>query len=143
METRDLRPMPGLVLDASVTVCRLLPDESDSRADLVWDRFLQDGAIVPQLWHTEVRNALFQAKRRGRITPAQTQAMFLELNDIRVATDNAPDYNTVLRLARLHDLSIYDALYLELAKRSGLELATLESRLGQAAAREGLLMAVA
>ena len=69
--------------------------------------------------------------------------MFLELNDIRVATDNAPDYNTVLRLARLHDLSVYDALYLELAKRSGLELATLESRLGQAAAREGLLMATA
>ena len=38
---------------------------------------------------------------------------------------------------------IYDALYLELAKRSNLELATLESRLGQAAAREGLLMATA
>ena len=97
----------------------------------------QDGAIVPQLWHAEVRNALLQEERRGRITPAQTRDMFLELADIRVVTDNSPDYNTVLRLAELHDLSIYDALYLELAKRSGLELATLESRLGQAAAREG------
>lgn len=143
METRDFCPMPGIVLDASVTVCRLLPDESDARADLVWDRFLQDGAIVPQLWQAEVRNALFQAERRGRTTPVQTQDMFLELAEIRVVTDNAPDYNTVLRLARLHGLSVYDALYLELAKRSGLELATLESRLGQAAAREGLLMTTA
>ena len=57
-----------------------------------------------------------------------------------VVTDTTPDYNTVLRLARSHDLSVYDAVYLELAMRSNLELATLESRLGQAAAREGLLM---
>ena len=135
--------MPGIVLDASVTVCRLLPDESDSRADLVWDRFLQDGAIVPEIWHMEVRNALLQAERRGRIIPVQTQDMFVGLADIRVATDSAPDYNAVLRLARLHDLSVYDALYLELAMRSNLQLATLESRLGRAAAQEGLLMATA
>ena len=135
--------MPGIVLDASVTVCRLLPDESDSRADLVWDRFLRDGAIVPQIWHMEVRNAMLQAERRRRIVPAQTQDMFLGLDDIRVATDTTPDYSVVLRLARLHDLSVYDALYLELAMRANLELATLESRLGQAAAREGLLMTTA
>ena len=91
----------------------------------------------------EVRNALLQAERRGRIIPVQTQDMFVGLADIRVATDSAPDYNAVLRLARLHDLSVYDALYLELAMRSNLQLATLESRLGRAAAQEGLLMATA
>ena len=135
--------MPGIVLDASVTVCQLLPDESDLRADLVWDRFLQDGAVVPPIWHTEVRNALFQAERRGRITLSETHDLFLQANDIQVVTDDATDYVAALRLARLHNLSLYDALYLELAMRANLELATLESRLGQAAAREGLLMATA
>ena len=91
----------------------------------------------------EVRNAMLQAERRRRIVPAQTQDMFLGLDDIRVATDTTPDYSVVLHLARLHDLSVYDALYLELAMRANLELATLESRLGQAAAREGLLMTTA
>ena len=135
--------MPGIVLDASVTVCQLLPDESDLRADLVWDRFLQDGAVVPPIWHTEVRNALFQAERRGRITLPETHDLFLQANDIQVVTDDATDYDAALRLARLHNLSLYDALYLELAKRSNLELATLESRLGRAADQEGLLMATA
>ncbi len=140
METRDLQPVPGIVLDASITVCWLLPDEADSRADTAWDRSQTSIAVVPQLWHTEVRNALFQAERRRRSPPAQTEASFQRLNTIAVVTDTTPDYNAVLSLARLHDLSVYDALYLELAIRSTLELATLESRLGQAAAREGLLM---
>ena len=143
METRDLQPVPGIVLDASVAVCWLLPDEADPRADIAWDRSQTGMAVVPQLWHTEVRNALFQAERRRRSPPAQTEASFRQLNTIAIVTDTTPDYNAVLRLARLHDLSVYDALYLELAMRSNLQLATLESRLGRAAAQEGLLMATA
>ena len=135
--------MPGIALDASVTVSWVMPDESDPVSDLALDKFRRDGAVVPQLWHIEVRNALFQAQRRGRITLLETRGLFLEVAETQVVTDYAPDYDAVLDLAELHDLSIYDALYLELAKRSGLELATLESRLGQAAAREGLLMATA
>ena len=68
---------------------------------------------------------------------------FGQLNNIPVVTDSQPDYDVTLALARQHNLSLYDALYLELAKRCNVELATLETRLGSAAAREGLLMTTA
>ena len=132
--------MPALVVDASVTVCWLLPDETNSSANAAWAKSQQYGAVVPQIWHPEVRNALYQAERRGRITPSQTESSFKRLNVIPVVTDTQPDYDVVLTLARMHNLSLYDAMYLELAKRCSVELATLDAQLGEAAANEGLLM---
>jgi predicted nucleic acid-binding protein len=38
-----------------------------------------------------------------------------------------------MRLARAHDLTVYDALYLELALRLGAPLATLDGKLAEAA----------
>ncbi len=135
--------MAIIVLDASVTICWLLPDEDDPRADVALERLRRDGAIVPQIWHPEVRNALYQAERRGRTAPTETEESFGQLNNILVATDSQPDFDVTLALARLHNLSLYDALYLEFAKRCNVELTTLETRLGSAAAREGLLMTTA
>lgn len=132
--------MPALVVDASVTVCWLLPDETNPRANVAWAKSQQYEAAVPQIWHPEVRNALYQAERRGRITPSQTESSFERLNVIPVVTDTQPDYDVVLTLARMHNLSLYDAMYLELAKRYSVELATLDAQLGEAAAKEGLLM---
>jgi predicted nucleic acid-binding protein len=44
----------------------------------------------------------------------------------------------VLALARRHDLSFYEALYLELAQRQGTPPATLDTALAQAARRESV-----
>jgi predicted nucleic acid-binding protein len=41
-------------------------------------------------------------------------------------------------LARTHSLSVYDATYLELARRRGRPLATLDDRLRAAAAAAGV-----
>ena len=43
-----------------------------------------------------------------------------------------------LTLAERHRLSFYDAVYLELAKRFGAPVATLDKALARAAAAEGL-----
>jgi predicted nucleic acid-binding protein len=43
-----------------------------------------------------------------------------------------------LHLARLHNLSLYDAAYLELAVRRGLPLATLDDKLKGTAAAVGV-----
>ena len=45
-------------------------------------------------------------------------------------------------MAGLHDLSYYDAMYLELAKRRERELATLDGALSLAAVAEGIILSV-
>ena len=52
--------------------------------------------------------------------------------------DRIPEESGVLRLARSHRLSVYDASYLELALREKLQLATLDGHLQSAATAEGI-----
>jgi predicted nucleic acid-binding protein len=97
-------------------------------------------AVVPSLWWFEVRNILIVNERRRRITESGTASFLLNLSLLRLRTDRSPDENAVLRLARAHRLSVYDAAYLELAQREGLPLATLDADLQRAAAGEGVAL---
>jgi predicted nucleic acid-binding protein len=54
--------------------------------------------------------------------------------------DHAPDESEVLTLARRHRLTVYDAAYLELARREALPLATLDSELANAARAEKVMV---
>ena len=128
--------MSALVLDASVAGSWLLEDELDPRAARVAARVPEDGALVPQLWHLEVRNALLSAELRGRLTARGLSERMRALRQLPVITDPEPDLDAVVALARSHRLSIYDAVYLELARRRQAVLATLDSRLAHAAAAE-------
>lgn len=133
-----------MVLDASLVVAALLPDERDAEAaGAVLDEAQAGGAAMPSLWLTEVANALLAAARRRRIAAARLPALLLELETIPQETD-IPDATT-LRLAVLpaairHGLTIYDAWYLELAMRRALPLASLDARLRRAAAAEGVAL---
>lgn len=60
------------------------------------------------------------------------------LNDLPIRTDTTPDLAAALVLAGTHDLSFYDALYLELAQRHTGTLAALDSALARAAGSAGL-----
>ncbi len=130
--------MSALVLDASVAGSWLLEDELDPRAARAAERVPEDGALVPQLWHLEVRNALVSAERRGRITARGLNDRLRAMRRLPVATDAAPDLDAVVALARSHRLSIYDAIYLELARRHRAALATLDAGLAHAATAEDL-----
>jgi predicted nucleic acid-binding protein len=77
-------------------------------------------------------------ERRRRITESGTASFLLNLSLLRLRIDRSPDENAVLRLVRAHRLSVYDAVYLELAQREGLPLATLDADLRRAAAGEGV-----
>jgi predicted nucleic acid-binding protein len=126
----------AFVLDASITACWAFQDEDHPDADLAFLRMRTEEAVVPGLWWFEVRNILVVNERRGRITEPDTSAFLLQLARLRVRVDRLPDENAVLRLARTHRLSVYDAAYLELAQRDGLPLATLDADLRRAAAGE-------
>jgi len=126
------------VLDASVTACWAFQDEDHPLADLALARIRTDRAIAPSLWWFEVRNILIVSERRKRIAEAQTAAFLRDLATLSVDLDLSPETGEVLRLARTHQLSIYDAAYLELAQRNNIPLASLDAALIRAAHAESV-----
>ncbi len=127
----------AFVLDASVAACWAFQDEQHPRADAAFARIRTEEAVVPSLWWFEVRNILVVNERRKRITEADTNAFLRELARLRIQVDRDPEEAAVLRLARSHRLSVFDASYLELARRERVPVATLDAQLAAAAIAEG------
>ena len=98
----------------------------------------REGGIVPQHWHYEVRNGLIVAVRRKRLSREDLVERLRSIVDLPVTTDVDSNLDIALELAFEHELSFYDALYLELALRKGLALATLDHELERAARSAGV-----
>lgn len=126
------------VLDASVTASWAFRDEHHPHADLALERLRTDQALAPTLWWFEVRNILIVNERRKRLSRAETAAFLKDLAIFGVNLDIAPETGEVLRLARVHQLSVYDAAYLELALRRSTPLATLDIDMVRAARAESV-----
>ena len=96
--------MTRIALDASIAVNWVLDDVVDSRAVVALDLLERDGAVVPQLWHYEVRNVLLIAERRRRIPQDGIKERLDALRDLPILTDRRlPE---ALELARTHRLSL-------------------------------------
>ncbi len=130
--------MSRLVLDASVATSWLLEDEFDPGAKAAIMQLREEGAVVPALWHYEVRNTVLVAERRGRLGGSDPVQLLDKLAWLPVETDRDADLQVAFELAREHQLSFYDAMYLELATRRATPLSTLDGRLARAAIAEGL-----
>jgi predicted nucleic acid-binding protein len=124
------------VLDASVAASWCFPDESQSSAEAAFALIEQETALAPALLWFELRNVLLMGERRGRLSEAQTARFLKYLSELPIEADRDPDEGVVLGLARTHKLSVYDAVYLELAQRRALKLATLDRALMNAARLE-------
>ena len=99
------------------------------------------GAVVPSLWHLEVANSLTVAVRRKRISPAERADALSDLAQLDVSVDDETEqhaWRATTQLADLHGLSVYDAVYLELAQRKRLPLVTLDKALIRAAEAAGV-----
>jgi predicted nucleic acid-binding protein len=131
------------VLDGSVTMAWYFQDEMNDYADAVRDGLDRSQAVVPSLWPLEVANTVIMGERRKRSTPAQAATWLGFLGVLPIVVDGettARAWGDTLGLARAHNLSAYDAAYLELAMRRGLPLATLDEKLKAAAAAVGVSM---
>jgi len=127
-----------IVLDTSVAAAWLLREELDAAGQSALRTLRSDGVLVPILWHYEIRNALLVAERRGRIPEGGAGEGLDALRNTSIETDNEADLDAAMALARGHGLSYYDALYLELARRRELPLATRDTALARAASDEGV-----
>jgi len=131
------------VLDASVALAWSFRDERNAYAHRVLRRLEDDPALVPAVWMLEVANGLLVAERRGRFTAADVAQVYGVLADLPIEwSDLTLDQvlGPVLDLARAHELTAYDAAYLELAMREALPLATQDAALQAAAQRVGVSM---
>lgn len=133
----------SIVLDNSSTMAWVFPDETTPAIDVVFERVEREGAWVPSIWHLEVANVLHMAVRSKRYTAIFRDRALAALSVLPIdveQTRSTQIWNEILQLAEQHDLTVYDATYLELAARRNLALATLDGKLRTAAEREGLLV---
>jgi predicted nucleic acid-binding protein len=131
----------AFVLDASMTMSWCFADEITPYSHSLLNALSESYAEVPALWLFEVINVLAVAERKKRITELGAQEFLQTLAglDIRIEPASATkNGETLLSLTRLYGLTAYDAAYLELAKRKGLPLATLDHDLIAAAAQYGI-----
>ena len=129
------------VLDASVAGPWILADEPSEAAARIAHRLLSEDALVPALWWYEVRNLLVVCERRGRLERSESDLFLSRLADYPILVDAEVDWDAAMRLARRHQLTVYDASNLELAIRSRVQLATLDVALQRAAGKEGVDLA--
>jgi predicted nucleic acid-binding protein len=126
----------SLVLDSSATLAWIYSDEVTEPIRRVFQAVVDDGAVVPALWRLEVANSLTVALRRGRIDANFRHAALMDLALLDITTDDRTDvhaWGETPNLADRFQLTLYDAVYLELAQRRTLPLATLDAELGTAA----------
>ena len=134
----------SVVLDSSVTLAWIYADETTRAVRDVFEALAQGGGWVPALWRLEVANVLEMGVRRGRHDAAFRDASLADLALLPVRLDPETDqhaWGATARLAARHRLTLYDAAYLELARRRELPLATLDRDLRTAAASEGMPLA--
>jgi predicted nucleic acid-binding protein len=125
-----------LVLDASIALAWRFEDEKTPVTEALFDRVIATGAVAPVIWALEVANALRVSERRGRVSAEFVDASLRDFLDLSIEIDPetpAQAWTATLALARAHNLTLYDAAYLELALRRDLPLATLDARLRAAA----------
>ena len=120
------------VLDCSVALAWVFPDEATAALDALCDSLIEDYALTPEIWPLEIANALLAAQRRGRISAEELQDIVAKLRVLSIEMDHETGeqaFTRILALAQKHNLTSYDAAYLELALRQGLPLATLDRQL--------------
>jgi len=134
----------SFVIDNSMALAWTLPDEWSLEADRVLDRVINEGGHVPFHFPAELANGLTMAVRKGRIDEQARFAAYESFPKLNLVRDleGVDRMKAAIELADFYRLTVYDALYLELAKRLSLPLATFDEALARATQREGLALAV-
>ena len=131
----------SLVLDSSAALAWFYEDEVGPAIEQVQNRVVAGGAVVPAIWHLETANGLQMSVRRGRISESQRDGALTELASLSIVVDQETAlraWSETLALSTRFALTVYDAAYLELARRRGLPLASLDGELRAAGQRLGV-----
>jgi len=132
----------SFVADASVAIAWVHPAQATAETDAMLDRLAAgDSLVVPALWPLEVANALTVLRRRRKLTPDEARTAIEIIRELPVVIDHEAAvlaFTRLVDLASKHELTVYDATYLELAARRQLPLASNDAQMKQAAIRAGV-----
>lgn len=132
----------AFVADASVAIGWVHPAQATPQTAAMLEA-IADGATVevPSLWPLEVANALLVLRRRRKLTEDERQAGLGWLRGLPLRIDHEAAslaFSRLSELAAAHDLSVYDAAYLDLAQRRRLVLGCKDGPLRRAAGQGGV-----
>lgn len=132
-----------MVLDASAPLEWALPDDGRGgpARGVLTSTTADEPAVVPAHWRAEVGNGLLMAFRRGRLDRPNLLRAMSELSVLPVTVDHKgadEAWTEPFAQALASGLTLYHALYLELARRRNLPLATFDAALRQAAKAAGV-----
>jgi len=133
--------MADFVIDTSVVMGWCFVDEDSAYSDDVLGSLESAEAIAPAIWPLEIGNVLVVAERRKRLSKSASIRFLDLLGELPIiVVQESPERMTkeILALARERQLSTYDASYLDLAMRTGLPIATLDSGLQKASVACGV-----
>ena len=127
---------PSFILDCSMAAAWCFLDEATSATTKLLKRMESEAALVPAWWYLEITNVLAMAERMGRIDAEQVTEFTTLIESFQLEEDSeAPRraFHHLLPLSRSDKLTSYDAVYLDLAIRRKLPLASLDEPLRKAA----------
>jgi predicted nucleic acid-binding protein len=131
--------MAACVVDATVTLAWVF-DEGGRGTAL--DRQIGElDLVAPWLWRLEVVNAVLVRERRREMSEAQGSRLLAALESLEIEIVGEPVPRTLVSLAhtaRPHQLTAYNAVYLDLAVSLGLPLLCDDGNLRSAAERVGV-----
>ena len=131
----------AFIIDCSLAMAWLFKDEATDKTTEILQRLASETGLVPAWWFLEVTNVIALAERKGRVAPQESQQFIVEVSqlDIEIDTESpSRSFSHILPLCRSYSLTSYDAMYLELALRRQLPLATLDEPLRKAAKKAGV-----
>jgi len=130
-----------IVLDASLLIAWLLEEDTAMSAPELGEILQQETLVVPAHWSAEIGNALLMNLRRGRLPSNRLEMMLDDCAAFEISIEPPPPVEKISALTRLaaaHNLTFYDAAYIQLALERAIPLGTLDQDMRSAAARLGI-----
>lgn len=121
-----------VVVDASVAAMWFLPERHSHNAALLFAPEYE--LLAPDLVHLEVASALLKAVRREEMTTTEGEEVLSTLLPAAVRTLRSADkVSAAFDIARRHGGSLYDAIYMAVARELDAPIVTNDARLAEIA----------
>jgi predicted nucleic acid-binding protein len=129
-----------VVVDSSVIVAALSPDEKSDKALLDLRAAAAQGMLAPSLLMYELANVIATKRRRGGLDADDHARLNAEVANLPIdlIEPNGAGAADLAMLALDLNLSAYDAAYVQLARQRSASLLTLDRRLADAARAAGV-----
>jgi predicted nucleic acid-binding protein len=130
-----------IVIDASLMIAWLLEESALALAPELNDLIERETFVVPAHWTAEIGNGLVTNLRRRRVSAEKIKQLIGECSFLEIAVEpvtSIAQLAPITNLASAHNLTFYDAAYVQLALDRSIPLGTLDNRMRDAARLLGI-----